>query len=133
MSRIGRSKGFTLMEVLLAAVLVGGALVAVVQALGSSLGALHRSRTVLQAARLLEDRIIELEQQSFESKKVSLGQDQGTFERSGVVYEWTAAKAPTVFKDVSLVTAEVLWKEKHKPRALGVSLYVADAQAEASG
>ncbi len=104
-SRRGRA-GFTLVEMVVATILlfVGG--VAAMMCISSSLRITGVAEAHAKAAMLAERRLAELETQPDE---LTAGDQQGDFGEEYPGFQWTQSVEPTDLTDVSRVTLTITW------------------------
>lgn len=88
MLRIGNS-GVTLVEVLLAVVVLSVGMVGVLRAYATSVGALEISRETVNTIELLKEKMADIEQTMIEQGGVSAGSASGQFEGESGDYGWT--------------------------------------------
>lgn len=88
MLRIGNS-GVTLVEVLLAVVVLSVGMVGVLRAYATSVGALEISRETVNTIELLKGKMADIEQTMIEQGGVSAGSSSGQFEGESGDYDWT--------------------------------------------
>lgn len=88
MSIIGNKRGFTLIEALLAVVILSIGLVGILRAYQTSLTALGVGQESINAFCLLEEKMSDVEQQVKEQEGLSAGTSRGEFKDSFANYEW---------------------------------------------
>lgn len=82
-------KGITLVEVLLAVVVLSVGLVGVLRAYAASIGALEVSRETAITIELLKEKMADVEQGMIEQGGISAGSASGQFEGEFEGYRWT--------------------------------------------
>lgn len=92
------SKGVTLVEVLLAVVILSVGIAGVLQAYASAVKTLEISQENIDTVNLLRAKMAEIEQSSIEEHGVSAGSADGEFEGAFEGYRWESQIQPTVFK-----------------------------------
>lgn len=85
----GLSRGVTLVEVLLAVVVLSVGMVGVLRAYATSVGALEISRETVNTIELLKEKMADIEQTMIEQGGVSAGSASGQFEGESGDYGWT--------------------------------------------
>ena len=81
-------RGVTLVEVLLAVVILSVGLVGVLRAYAASIGALEISREMVTTVGLLKEKMADVEQAMIEQGGVSAGSSSGQFEGEFEGYNW---------------------------------------------
>jgi type II secretory pathway pseudopilin PulG len=101
-----RSSGFTLVEMVVATIVlfVGG--VAAMMAISSCTRSIGIAEAYSKAALLAEQRLTELETQA---DALTSGEQQGDFGEENAGYQWTQSVEPTDLTNVSRVTLVVTW------------------------
>lgn len=101
-----RARGFTLIEMIVATIVlvVGG--VAAMMAISSSIRSIGIAESYSKAALLAEQRIAELET---EPDSLTTGDQQGDFGTEYPGYQWSQSVEPTDLADAYSVTLVVTW------------------------
>ena len=81
-------KGITLVEVLLAVVVLSVGLAGVLRAYAASIGALEVSRETVITIELLKEKMADVEQEMIEQGGISAGSASGRFDGKSVDYNW---------------------------------------------
>lgn len=93
-----KQKGVTLIEVLLAVVILSVGIAGVLQSYASAVKTLEISQENIDTVNLLRAKMAEIEQSSIEEHGVSAGSSGGEFEGAFEGYRWESQIQPTVFK-----------------------------------
>ncbi|MBI4774927.1 MAG: type II secretion system minor pseudopilin GspI [Deltaproteobacteria bacterium] len=100
------SRGFTLLEVMVALAVLAIALTAVVKNQGDAADALGEARLRLRAAWLAQDKMAELQTSGIESEALP----EGEFEKEDAGFRWKAfVSVPPGFPMVEKVAVRVFW------------------------
>jgi len=101
-----KQTGFTLVEMVVATILLAVGGVAAMMAISASIRTVGDAESYSRAAMLAEMRLAELEAQP---ETVSSGEQQGDFGEEYPGYTWTQTVEPTDLSDVVRVTVTVKW------------------------
>ena len=110
-------KGFTLIEVLIAIVVVATGLVLLVEAMGRSQQAIGISQNVITASRLAEEKLAEVELEARQGKSLRSSTDKGSERVRGREFVWAKQTGPyndPLIEDqtkMSEAETQVQWKE----------------------
>jgi len=125
-SLIGRSKGFTLIEIMVSVAILSIGLVLVLQGLTHSLNVLRVSRDNLKATLLAENKMAEVEIQAKENRDVFEESLKEGFEFENIEYKWQVLISPVELEmneiskgceDLNKIEGVISWKEgKRKGR-----------------
>ncbi len=107
-------KGFTLVEVLVATVILTVGIVGVLGAYITSLNALQAGQESMEAVCVLKEKMAGVEQQVLEDKGISLGTSSGEFDG----FEWNIEVTPGPEKVLNKVTVAVSPKEGRRKFSL---------------
>ena len=86
--------GFTLIEVLVAIVILASGIVIIAQALGSTQQILRISHNLVRASQIAEERLAEMEIELRERKRLSLASKQGEERFPESVFKWVRNTGP---------------------------------------
>ena len=89
MTLITGKQGLTLVEVLLAVVVLSVGMVGVLRAYAASIGALEITRETVNTVELLKEKMAEIEQGMIEQGGISAGSASGQFAGESEEYSWT--------------------------------------------
>ncbi len=111
------SRGFTLIEVLIAIVIISCSLVLMVEGMGRSQEAIGISKNLITAGRIAEEKLMELELEARQGRFIRTSSEKGREIVSGRVFNWT--RQIGVYPDPSIedqskmneASAGVEWKE----------------------
>ena len=109
-------RGFLLIELLAATIILSTALVAISRAFSNNARLLRHASALLNAEMLLEEKMAEFEQE----KGLPIGKQEGTFPASGS-FRWSAdiqKRAELLLYDVAVT---VSWREGLRPQSLMVT------------
>lgn len=110
------AKGFLLIELLAATVILSTALVVLSRAFSSSSGLLQHASSLLRAGMLLEEKMGEFEQ----TETLPLGSQEGDFPEAGI-FQWSAEIEKRAEPLLYQVALTVSWKEGLRPHSLTVT------------
>lgn len=113
-------RGFLLLEILLAIVLLTGGLTLVLRSFGSSLGALGSSADYTKALLLLEERLWELEAKG----SIVPGTFTGEFSKEDGKFRWEVKASELTEKGLCETQVTVSWQQRGRPRALSIVTYL---------
>ena len=114
--REGRRRGFLLIELLAATVILSTALLVLSRAFSNSARLLQRASSQLRAATLLEEKLSEYEMK----QTLSAGSEEGTFPLSGS-YRWSAEIRKRPEPSLYQVAVTVSWQEVRRPQSVTVT------------
>ena len=101
-------KGVTLVEVLLAVVVLSVGLVGVLRAYAASIGALEVSRETVITIELLKEEMADVEQKMIEQGGISAGSASGRFDGKFADYNWAWGTATTAQEGLYELTMSVV-------------------------
>lgn len=116
--RIKQVVGFTLIEVMLATVVLSVGTVLIQAGLLRSASLLSRYAHSLAAERWMDEKIWETKQSLFYSELPSEGAPAGSFTDSGKEFSWNLTVSPQEGKNLYLMELSVQWEEGHTPVSL---------------
>jgi type II secretion system protein I len=119
------SRGFTLVEMVVAAILLFVGAVSAMMCISSSIRTAGVAEAHAKAALLAERRLAELETQP---DQVTAGDQQGDFGDEYPGYQWMQSVEPTDLSDVSRVTLTITWPNGTR---LGRATFVTQLRTEA--
>jgi general secretion pathway protein I len=111
-SRRSRQRGFTLMEMIIATVLLAIAIVGALSAISSSTRATEAGERVQTAAILAQRKLTELE---IQASNLTSGEQQGDFGAEYPEYRWQATMDTTEFDKLLRVTLIISWGDPSRP------------------
>ena len=117
--RKGNPRGFLLIELLAAALILSTALVILSRSFSSSAGLLQHASSLLRAEMLLEERLLELE----EADTLAVGSEEGTSSGSGT-FHWLAEIEKKSEPSLYQIALTVSWREGRRPESLTVTTLV---------
>ena len=106
-SRCRHQNGFTLLEVMIALVIIATVLVALLGLQSRTINLSDRQQKVTQATMLAQEQMSEIELAGENSGR----DDDGKFEEPFENYRWQTRFEPTPLAAVSMVTVTVAWGE----------------------
>jgi general secretion pathway protein I len=125
---MNRINGFTLIEVLIAMVMVVVGMVLLSQAFSAGLRAVSVADRSSQAQLLAEQKISELEVLSFSS----LQSDSGDFGDEYPGYTWQTEVSGTDWDNMKKVILTVSWTHENTARSIVITRYVTDHGEDSS-
>ena len=121
MSRIGNNQGITLIEILLAVVILSVGIAGVLQAYAVAVTTLETGQDYVDAIQLLKAKMAEIEQKAIEEKGLSAGLSRGEFEEGLGDYQWEWEAQPTPLE--SLHELKLVVSSPHKNRQFSLITY----------
>ncbi len=118
-----RSRGFTLLEVMIALAIVSIALVSLLSLGNRSVGVNGRLQKITQATLLAQSKMTETEVLA-EQGSLSFQDDEGEFEEPFEEYRWRIAYEDTPLPIVRQVTVTVLWGDENKNESVDISSFL---------
>lgn len=110
-SKTGTKKGFTLIEVMVAAAILSVGIVLVQQGFLRSATLLAKLSRTLEARQWADEKVWEVKENLFYSQDPSPGEGSGSFESNGRKYSWTAQAEPLSLADLYAVRVVVQWPD----------------------
>lgn len=110
-TRRGNQRGFTLIEMIVATVILALAIVGAISAIGSSTRATEASERMQTAAILAQSKLTELELQA---SSLTSGEQQGDFGAEYAQYRWRAVMDTTEFEKLLRVTLTISWGDPNR-------------------
>ncbi|GEM_PF-2663574 len=101
------SSGITLVEVLLAVVVLSVGLVGVLRAYAASISALEVSQETVNTVELLKEKMAEIEEDALEDGGISAGSASGQFDGEFTDYHWTWGTTATAQEGLYALTMSV--------------------------
>jgi len=124
--RRGRSDGFTIVETLVAGMILALAGLAIATAVNQSMEALRRAKQTRQAARLLDRAMIRVDALG-PATLLSQGPTQGRFSAPNNHFRWRVDIQSMVETDLYAVTVTVSWQAGASQRSVQASTRLNDA------
>ncbi len=115
-------EGMTLVEVLLAVVILSVGIAGVLQAYAVAVTTLETGQDYVDAIQLLKAKMAEIEQKAIEEKGLSVGLSQGEFEEGLGDYQWEWEARPTPLE--SLHELKLVISSPPKNRQFSLITYV---------
>ncbi len=113
-------RGFLLLEILLAVLILAVGLTFVLRSFGSSLGALRTSADYTNALLLLEERLWDLEAKG----SIVPGTFTGEFSEEDGDFRWEVTASELTEMGLCETQVTVSWKRRGRPRAVSIVTYV---------
>jgi prepilin-type N-terminal cleavage/methylation domain-containing protein len=123
-SRLSRPRGFTLMEILAALVLIGVVLPAVMKGISMAGILASESGRKYEALNLAESKLMEV----LLNGDWASGSDTGDFEPDYEGYNWTMETSDWTQADLKQVEVVVFWQERGREREIRLTTLVYEAQ-----
>lgn len=120
MLRIG-SRGFTLIEVMLAVSILAIGIIGVLRAYSTAVNALGVGQENIDAVCLLKEKMSEIERLVLEGEGISPGTSSGRFEGELESFEWESVVKQSSVEDLNEVVITV--SNKAKPRKFSLVTY----------
>lgn len=124
------SKGFTLIEVLVAVTILAIGLVLVVQAMGRTQQALRLSENISRAAYVAEEELVKMELKVREYGRASFGGESGKVDFPRGSMKWETSVRPFMHGSIkdglrtNTLGARVDWVETNRPNSMEVQTMV---------
>lgn len=118
------SKGFTLLEVMIALVIVAIALVTLLGLGNRSIDVNGRLQRITQATLLAQQRMSEIEVKAAQQQGVTLQNEDGVFEEPFSEYRWRVAYQDTPLEFLRQVTVTVAWGDEGKNEMVDLDSFV---------
>lgn len=129
MLRIG-SKGFTLIEIMFAVVILSFGLVLVLRSFATALDGIKRTENIKVASYLLEEKMEGIKEGVKEENGIARGESSGELGNADYTdYRWSLNVMPSaVDEDLNEVKLEILWIEGKNQRSLFATTYLEDKE-----
>ncbi len=132
------SRGFTLIEVLIAISILAIGLVLVVQSMGSTQLALRLSENVIRASYIAEEQMVKMELKVRELERLAFGGQSGKVEFPGRIMQWESGAEH--FDDRSIknnsrvnkLYVKVDWKETLRQETFQIQTLILDKKNDAN-
>ncbi len=121
-SIVGRKKGFTLIEIMVALSVLSISLVVLLGLRNSDIALAAKGRSIIEATILARQKITEISSAGFPS----LGEAQGDFAEEFPQYTWRQTVVQTPFEQVRELYLEIVWKNNTQEERVGVTTYLFD-------
>lgn len=108
------SRGFTLLEAMIALAVIAVALVSLLALGNRSIGVRARLQRLTEATLLAQDKMSEIETLSGEGRITDFSNEDGSFAKPFEGYRWQVSYADTPVASVKMVTVLVLWGDAAK-------------------
>jgi len=117
-----RDKGFTLIEIMFAVVILSFGLVLVLRSFATSLEGIKRAERVKFSSCLLEEKMEETKEKAREEGGIAKGNFSGEISQD---YKWGInVKQGDVSEDLNEVKLEILWTEGKNQRSIFATTYL---------
>lgn len=121
--------GFTLIELMIAVLILGVGLAVVIQSYLSSLRGINSSQNYIDAMRLSQEKLSELEVVSYENSGLVPQADFGSTNLGGRSFNWMTQIEETAepeYLSNDTITARVVfgWQEKNITKSAGLAVYL---------
>jgi len=123
MLRTGTKRGFTLIEIMFAVVILSFGLVLVLRSFAVALEGLQRSENVKVASYLLEEKMEEINEKAKEEGGIAKGTSSGEFDNTDCKWGLNVWQSD-VDEDLNEVELEILWAEGKNKRSLFATTYL---------
>ena len=115
----GRSKGFTLVEVMVSVTILSVCLALILSSFTKSIRAAELSRNYFKAGLLLEKNIFEIY-----NSEITPGRSSGVFNDPDSRFSWDTDVRESGEDSLKEIDLKVLWKEKNNEKDISVSGYI---------
>jgi prepilin-type N-terminal cleavage/methylation domain-containing protein len=121
----GRSKGFTLIEIMISVAILSFGLILILQGFTHSLNILRISQNNLQATLLAEEEMSQLQIDAKNSKYGLLTDLNGESQVDNIEFSWQTSITPDEeYEDLNKLLTTVSWKEGRRKGAVPVVTYL---------
>lgn len=117
------SRGFTLLEVMIALAIVGVALVSLLGLSARSIEVNGRLQKITQATLLAQQRMGEIELRASQGG-IRMNDEEGTFDPPFDAYRWRVSYEDTPLQFLKLVTVTVAWGDEGKNEMVDLTSFV---------
>src|SRR3990170_3193521 len=114
------NSGFTLLEVMVALLIIATSFVVLLHTRNQSVTAADYAKRTTVATLLASERMSEIEQEDFPDT----GEDNSNFGDDYPEYRWKTSVSDTAYENIREVKVEVLWGEGSSERSIGLVNYV---------
>ncbi|MBN1687889.1 MAG: type II secretion system minor pseudopilin GspI [Candidatus Omnitrophica bacterium] len=136
MSLLNKSSGFTLIEVLVAIVILAIGLVSVIEGMARTEQAFRISQNLVISSEILEQKMTESELEVRQFHQLRTGQDKGKEQFLGQEFSWVKEVRPYVDESISdatklnQVTIRIQWKEGSRRNNWNATTIIANREKE---
>lgn len=121
-------KGVTLVEILLAVVILSVGISGILQAYGVAVTALETGQDYVETMQLLKGKMAEIEQEIIEGKGLSAGSSRGVFEGGFKNYQWEREARPSSVE--GLLELQLTVSHPRKSRSVAFVTYAENKDYE---
>jgi len=122
---IGRSKGFTLIEVMVSIAILSFGLILILQGFAYSANVLRISRNNLEATLLTEEKMAETEIMLKQTKDSLFSGFNGESKSNNIEFKWkTELTIDEEYEDLNKVLATISWKEGRRKGTVPIFTYL---------
>ena len=122
---IGRSKGFTLIEIMISVAILSFGLILILQGFTHSLNILSISENNLQATLLAEEKIAQLQIDAKQNEYEFLTDLSGELKLNNIEFNWETRITPDgEYQDLNSVLTIISWKEGKRKGSVPVVTYL---------
>ncbi len=119
-----RNSGFTLLEVMVALLIIATSFVVLLHTRNQSVVAADYAKRATVAALLASERMSELEQEDFPDT----GEESSNFGDDYPEYRWKTSVSETAYENIREVRVDVLWGEGSSERSVGIVNFVREKE-----
>ena len=122
---IGRSKGFTLIEIMISVAILSFGMILILQGFTHSLNILRISQNNLQATLLAEEKMAQIQIDAKKSQYGFLADSNGESKIDNIEFRWQTSITPDEeYEDLNELLTTVSWKEGKREGMVPVITYL---------